>query len=279
MGYKSILTIVTDPKLSATQIDAAVALARREDAHLDILCLGIDRAQTGYYYAGATAALHQETFEYARAEAAEIENAVRARMASEEIRWAVDTVVTQIATLTEPVAVEARFSDLVVLPQPYGGKDQHDLEAVLEAALFDGRAPVLVLPPAGLSATPPQRIVIAWNQSDESLIAIRAALPILKAASIVNITVIDPPSHGPERSDPGGLLSQFLARHGVKTEVSVLAKTLPRVSEVLCRHARDIDADMIVMGGYGHSRFREAILGGATRDMLEIAQIPVLMAH
>ena len=59
----------------------------------------------------------------------------------------------------------------------------------------------------------------------------------------------------------------------------MLARTLPRVSEVLCRHARDIDADMIVMGGYGHSRFREAILGGATRDMLEIAEIPVLMAH
>jgi len=54
---------------------------------------------------------------------------------------------------------------------------------------------------------------------------------------------------------------------------------MPRVSEVLCRHARDIDADLIVMGGYGHSRFREAILGGATRDMLEISEVPVFMAH
>ncbi|MCV2867648.1 universal stress protein [Defluviimonas sp. WL0002] len=279
MGYKSILTIVTDPQLSAAQMDAAIALARREDAHLDILCLGIDRTQTGYYYAGATAAIHQETFEYARAEAADIEAAVRARMTSEDVRWAIETVVTQIATLTEPVAVQARFSDLVVLPKPYGGKDNHDLEAVLEAALFDGRSPVLVLPASGLKPSTPKRVVIAWNQSDEALIAIRAALPILKAASIVDITVIDPPSHGPERSDAGGLLSQFLARHGVKTEVSVLAKTLPRVSEVLCRHARDIDADMIVMGGYGHSRFREAILGGATRDMLEVAELPVLMAH
>jgi len=75
------------------------------------------------------------------------------------------------------------------------------------------------------------------------------------------------------------MLSQYLARHGVHAEVSVLAKTLPRTSEVLSRHARDENADLIVMGAYGHSRFREAILGGATRNMLEMADIPVFMAH
>ncbi|MGL4280834.1 MAG: universal stress protein, partial [Albidovulum sp.] len=78
---------------------------------------------------------------------------------------------------------------------------------------------------------------------------------------------------------PGGMLSQLLSRHGIHAEVSVLAKTLPKTSEVLSRHARDIDADLIVMGAYGHSRFREAILGGTTRNMLEMAEIPVLMAH
>ena len=109
--------------------------------------------------------------------------------------------------------------------------------------------------------------------------AVRRALPFLKAAEMVDITVVDPPSHGPERSDPGGLLCQMLVRHGVRAEVSVLAKTLPRVSDVLARHVRDRDADLLVMGAYGHSRFREAILGGATRNMLEQAEVPVLMAH
>ncbi len=107
----------------------------------------------------------------------------------------------------------------------------------------------------------------------------RAALPLLKAADLVNIAIVDPSSHGPERSDPGGALSQLLSRHGVKTEVSVLAKTMPRVSDVLNRHVRDTDADMMVMGAYGHSRFREAILGGTTRNMLEQAEVPVFMAH
>jgi nucleotide-binding universal stress UspA family protein len=124
-----------------------------------------------------------------------------------------------------------------------------------------------------------RRIVVAWNQSREAMAAVRRALPFLQRADLVSITVIDPPPHGAERSDPGGLLCQMLVRHGVKAEVSVLARTLPRVSDVLARHVRDIDADMVVMGAYGHSRFREAILGGATRNMLEQAEVPVFMAH
>jgi nucleotide-binding universal stress UspA family protein len=135
------------------------------------------------------------------------------------------------------------------------------------------------MPEGASTAEIGKRVVIAWNQSAEALIAIRTALPILQAADTVNISIIDPPQHGPDRSDPGGALSQYLSRHGVKTEISVLAKTMPRISDILCRHVQDIGADMVVMGAYGHSRFREAILGGATRNMLENTEVPVLMAH
>ena len=75
------------------------------------------------------------------------------------------------------------------------------------------------------------------------------------------------------------LTKKYLRQHGVKAEVSVLAKSLPRVSDVLARQVRDLDADLLVMGAYGHSRFREAILGGATRNMLEQAEVPVFLAH
>ncbi len=279
MAFKSILTILTDPKAAASQIDASVALARREDAHLDVLCIGIDRTQTGYYYAGATAVLTQEAYNQAKEDSAEAEAAVRKRLDAEDIRWAVDTAVAQIGALGGPVAMLARFSDLVVLTKPYGKNGGPAAEAILEAALFEGRAPVLVLPDGMSGADFGNRVVLAWNQSDEALMAARAALPLLKSAAEVDITIIDPPAHSPERSDPGGMLSQYLARHGVHAEVSVLAKTLPRTSEVISRHARDVNADLIVMGAYGHSRFREAILGGATRNMLEMAEVPVFMAH
>lgn len=279
MAFKSILTITTDAGRSAGLLDAAIDLARREDAHLDVLCIGVDQTQTGYYYAGATAILTQEAYNQAREDVARSERIVRDRLASEDIRWGVDTAVAQVGALGGPVSMLARFSDLVVLNRPYGEGRSHADEAILEAALFEGGAPVLVLPDKTTTAAFGTRVVLAWNQSNECLRAARAALPILKAASLVSITIIDPPAHGPERSDPGGMLSQLLARHGVHAEVSVLAKTMPKTSEVLSRHALDMNADLIIMGAYGHSRFREAILGGTTRNMLEKSEIPVLMAH
>ena len=95
----------------------------------------------------------------------------------------------------------------------------------------------------------------------------------------MDVTVVDPPGHGPERSDPGGMLCQFLTRHGVKAAVTVLARSEAPVAQVLARHALDLGADLMVMGAYGHSRLREAVLGGATRTVLENTHIPVLMAH
>ena len=279
MSYKSILTIVTDPAAAGSQLETAIAVARRQDAHLDVLCLGVDRTQTGYYYAGATAFVQQEVLDRAQQDAREVEAAVKARLGVEDIRWGADTLVVQIGAIATVVGLRARFADLVVMGQPYGKGRGQELEAVVEAALFEGQVPVMIVPDGYTGAGAAARVVIAWNQSNEAMSAVRKALPALKAAKLVDITVIDPPAHGPERSDPGGQLSQMLARHGVHAEVSVLAKTMPRVSDVLNRHVRDTNADMIVMGAYGHSRFREAILGGATRNMLELAEVPVLMAH
>jgi len=279
MSYKSILTIVTDPAAAGSQLETAIAVARRQDAHLDVLCLGVDRTQTGYYYAGATAFVQQEVLDRAQKDAREVEAAVKARLGSEDIRWGADTLVVQIGAIATVVGLRARFADLVVMGQPYGKGRGQELEAIVEAALFEGQVPVLIVPDGYTGAGAAARVVVAWNQSNEAMSAVRKALPALKAAKLVDITVIDPPAHGPERSDPGGQLSQMLARHGVHAEVSVLAKTMPRISDVLNRHVRDTNADMIVMGAYGHSRFREAILGGATRNMLELAEVPVLMAH
>ncbi|MGC9368439.1 MAG: universal stress protein [Paracoccaceae bacterium] len=279
MAYKTILTIITDADLAKSALESAIALSEREDAHLDVLCLGVDRTQTGYYYAGTNAMIQQETLERAQKEAAEIETAAKQRLSAESIKWSCESAVAQIAGLSHLVAQRARFSDLVVMPKPYGEGRAIEDEAAVEAAMFDGKAPVLVMPEGASTAEIGKRVVIAWNQSAEALIAIRTALPILQAADTVNISIIDPPQHGPDRSDPGGALSQYLSRHGVKTEISVLAKTMPRISDILCRHVQDIGADMVVMGAYGHSRFREAILGGATRNMLENTEVPVLMAH
>ena len=279
MGYKTILTVVSDEALAQSTVDHAAALAAGWDAHLDALCFGVDRTQTGYYYAGANAMILQETITRATSDAEKLAGVVRAALGKKEARWAVEEGVAQLADIGRHVAGRARFSDLVVLPKPYGKEHGVELEPVTEGALFEGQAPVLVVPETITPTAAPSRIVIGWNESNEALRAVRAALPLLQSAENVHVVVIDPPQHGPNRSDPGGAVSQFLARHGVRTEIDVLSKTMPRVSDVLCRHVQDLDADMIVMGAYGHSRFREAILGGATRNMLEQAEVPVFLAQ
>lgn len=281
MAYKSLLTVATTPDPVSPTIAAAAAIAQRMDAHLDVLALGVDRTQVGYSYVGSGAVILQVAMDRAEEEARINEKAVKAALNAQgsDLRSGLETAVTQIGALTELVANRARYADLVVLPKPYGKTTGPEAEAVIEAAMFEGMAPVLVVPESGLKSPEPRRIVLAWNQSREAMVATRRALPLLKRADLVTITVIDPPTHGIERSDPGGLLCQMLVRHGVKAEVSVLARTLPRVSDVLHRTCSDLNADLLVMGAYGHSRFREAILGGATRNMLEQAEVPVFMAH
>lgn len=279
MAFKTVLTITTDPDLVSGTVARAQDLAAGFDAHLDVLCLGVDRTQTGYYYAGANALVLEQTIGRATAEAAALEADVRAMLANAQLRWAVESGVAQLADIGRHVAARARFSDLVVLPMPYGAGRGIELEPVVESALFEGQVPVVVVPEQLTPSAHPRRIVIGWNESAEALRAVRAALPLLQGAYAVQVCVIDPPQHGPDRSDPGGALSQFLARHAVRAEIDVMSKIMPRVSDVLMRHVRDVDADMVVMGAYGHSRFREAILGGATRNMLEHASVPVFMAH
>ncbi|MCR8548127.1 universal stress protein [Salipiger sp. P9] len=279
MGYKTILTVVTDEALTQPTIDHAAAIAEGWDAHLDVLCFGVDRTQTGYYYAGANAMILQETISRATADAEKLAGLAREALGRTEGRWSVEEGVAQLADIGRHVAGRARFADLVVLPKPYGKEHGVELEPVTEGALFEGQTPVLVVPDSVAPKAAPSRVVIGWNESNEALRSVRAALPLLKGADNVHVAVIDPPQHGPNRSDPGGALSQYLSRHGVKAEIDVLSKTMPRVSDVLRRHVQDVNADMIVMGAYGHSRFREAILGGATRNMLEQADVPVFLAH
>ena len=281
MAYKSLLTVACSPEGVLGTVTAAAQIATAMDAHLDTLALGVDRTQVGYSYVGSGAVVIAAAMDRAEGEAREAEAALNAALKAQAptLRSSVESVVTQLGALTDVVGARARYNDLVVLPLPYGAGRGVEDEAVTEAALFEGMSPVLIVPSSGMKTAQPKRIVLAWNQTREALVAARRSLPFLKRADMVQIVVVDPPTHGPERSDPGGHLCQLLVRHGVKAEVSVLARTLPHVSDVLARQVRDLDADLLVMGAYGHSRFREAILGGTTRDMLEHAEVPVFLAH
>ena len=279
MAYKSILSVWDGRDASRPALDLAIETVRAENGHLTVLCLGIDHVQPGLYYGGVAPTVITDNIERARAEARANHARAEEILGASGINWSAQAVVAQLSGLSHVVGGAARYSDLVVLPRPYGEGVDEAAPMILEAALFDGEAPVLVCPPRPVAEPPGRRIVIAWNESPEAMAAVRAALPLIRRAEVVDIAIVDPRPRAADEADPGFELSQMLARHGAEVTVSILARTVPRIAEVLQRHATDTGADLIVMGAYGHSRFREAILGGATRDMLEDVDIPVLMAR
>lgn len=278
MSYPSIFTVWDGTDRSRAAVEAASAMASAWSAHLDVAALGVDRCDTGFY--GAEFALDLANASFARAKFHADEAARDARSALDRpgLTWAVRPVALKLGELEGALARIAWFQDLIVLPQPFGGAEEDISEAVLDAALFGAPAPVLVVP--GAAAEPPgANVLVAWNGSMEAMRALRAALPILKRAGKVEAVLIDQPARRGGYADPGASLGAMLSRHKVNAEVAVLPQSGDTVADTLSRRALETGADLIVMGAYGHSRFRERMLGGATRDMLRQAKTPVLFAR
>ncbi|SFR32287.1 Universal stress protein family protein [Yoonia tamlensis] len=277
MDYKIIATVLTRQDDAQDALTAAIALASDMDAHLDIYITTISHTETNNYYLGAEAILVAEQTRDAMAARDALETWIEDRMKGEIIRWSSKAATVQGPALTGYLGRSLRFSDLVVLPRPY--QDNPETATVVEACLFAAERPVLMIPKGCKAPERGGRILMGWNDGGEAMAAARAALPLLEKSDLTDICIIDPPMHAADRSDPGGAMAQYLMRHGAKTQVDVLAKTEPHVGEILLRHAREVGAQMIVTGAYGHSRLREAVLGGATRSLLELADRPILMSR
>ncbi len=278
MKYRSIFTVWDGLENSRSTFQTALQLARVNDAHLSVLCIGYEMIQPAFGYVDVSSTMVNENYADARNQVEELKREVTSILEVEDVKWGVETIISQTPGLSHAVGDAARFSDLVILPKPYEKDGNEKAANIVEAALFEGNVPVLVHPSNSVKNFG-KRVLIAWNESNEALTAIRAALPFISAAEAVEIVIIDPARHDTDRSDPGSAISTMLARHGVSVEVSILPRTVSRISDILNQHITETGADFLVMGAYGHSRFRERILGGATRNTLESVLVPVLMAH
>ena len=221
----------------------------------------------------------QRNLENARETAQELEVMVREILRPENLTWDIETVTMMHNGLAPFVVNHMRYADVVVLPLPYSGGGAQIDTIGFEACLFDADIPVVVVPEGVTWEGQPERVMVAWNDGAEALAAARAALPLAVQASTTDIYVVEPPLHGQNRSDPGGRLAQVYARAGAHVEITVAARQASDIATQLLQRARETGANLLVMGGYGHSRLREAVLGGVTRSMLHNATLPVLMAR
>ena len=171
------------------------------------------------------------------------------------------------------LAHRGRLFDLVVVPQPdeaaaYGGL------ASLEAALFETGRPILIAPSVAITEKI-RHPAVAWSATRESARAVGAAQPFLERAKKATVMTILEDDFEINPVD----LARHLVRHGIAADTKILKPGGLPVGEQLLEAATAIGADLLVMGGYGHSRLRELVLGGATRSVIEKAEIPVLMVH
>ena len=204
---------------------------------------------------------------------AKFDEAARRAGVSSESR----TLSASLAGSADRFATIARRFDLAVVGQAEPERAAPE-ELIVENALFSSGRPVLVVPYIQKAGLTLDRVMVCWDASRNAARAIADAMPFLKRAKTVDVVIV-----ASERitSDeiPGADIGQHLARHDLKVEVRRIVSPDTDVASTILSHAADTSADFIVMGGYGHSRLREFILGGATRGILTSMTLPTLMSH
>jgi len=183
-------------------------------------------------------------------------------------------------SLTSELATESRFCDFLVIGQP-DPKDSSSLIGGLadEVIITSGR-PCLLVPYQGESIKFGESPLIPWDGSREASGAVHAALPLLKKAGKATILIVEPEKLDTAFGDiPGARISEHLGRHGIKVKVDVSRGSSQSTGRTIINYADEFGHDLIVMGAYGHARWREIVLGGATRTILKDTKVPVLMSH
>ena len=184
---------------------------------------------------------------------------------------------TSLVGSTENFARLARTTDIAVVRQPEPDRDDF-AQDLLEAALFDTGRPTLIVPYIQKEGFSAKRVLCCWDGSRAAARAMGDALPILQKASSVKVLTISTGKFN-ERDVTGAELATHLSRHKLQVELVRIPAADIDVASAILSHADDSGADLIVMGGYGHSRMRELALGGATRGMLQSMTVPTLMSH
>lgn len=276
MTYRTVLVHVDIGKYCPARLDMAIQMARRFDAHLVGLHALTAVHLPAYAIAEAGTTLIEAQKTVIREQASGAENLFRkatagAGLAHVEWRVSGDDAV-------DAITLHARYADLVVLGQSRerdGSGVEMDFPG--RVVLAAGR-PVLMVPYAGRFDRIGKRILVAWNAGREATRAVTDSIPLLREAEQVHVVAFNPEgtAHG---AVPGADIALYLARHGVKVEVSYHRAHDIDVGNQLLSRVADLGIDLIVMGAYGHSRMRELIMGGATRTIFESMTAPVLMSH
>jgi nucleotide-binding universal stress UspA family protein len=275
MAFRTILS-VTGADSGNDDIELAAKLCKEAGAHLCVLLLSLapppSVGRFGEAVVSAWLAQRQDSLERLEKRKA----AVISRLAGLGLFADVMVEHSEEAWTEDTVGRRARYADLTLIG-PWQIASGPLKDQVVEGTLFLSGKPLLVVPAGSRPTLRPQRVQVAWDGSVEASRAVRESLELLAGAEEVRLAIVDPEDTGD--SQPGDEVALYLGRHGVKVSVDRLVSGDLSIAETLAGHAKTMSAELMVMGGYGHSRLRERIFGGVTRSMLENPPLPIFMAR
>ena len=257
--------------------DFALSVAKTFDAHVLGVAIAYDPIISGSVMGG----IPPQLFDSLRANSEERTHVAIGRFEQAAKRAGISAesfaLSTSISTAASQLGQMARRFDLAVIGQPEPENSIPE-EGVGEAVLFESGRPVIMVPYIQQQGLKLDRVMVCWDGSRAASRAIANSMPFLEKAKQVEIVMVASKS---AKSDEisGADLGQHLARHGLKVDVKRLIAPDIDVTSTVLSYAADSSADMIVMGGYGHSRLREFVLGGVTRGILATMTVPTLMSH
>ena len=279
MSYQNLLVHLDSSKACDVRVEVAVALAHRHQAHLTGLHLVAAPVAAsfsrGYLPPEVTEALARRTEEAAERVLARFTAVVEGQQLSFETRidHGFDTEFPDL------LSIHARYCDLMIMGQIDPDEASAQRHLTEQVALASG-GPLLVVPFVGAPKTLGERVVVAWDASREAARAVADALPLLQQAQLVRVVTVNArPGRFGHGAEPGADLALRLARHGVTVEVHALDSGANHVGNAILADVANANADLLVMGAYGHSRLRELVLGGVTQTVLEEMTVPVLLSH
>jgi nucleotide-binding universal stress UspA family protein len=278
MSFKTVFLAVGATQEDA-EVDRAVAICEPLGAHLSVLVIGVAPPPPASPYGVVSNDIWAGDIREGQVEVEARGRALEAKLAGTTLSSLVAAQYIDRGTVATLTARFARYADLtLVTPHCEGFEAMQSW--VVNGALFESGRPILLLPKGPVSFPAVKTVMIGWDASVEASKAVRDAIGLMQKAAAVHAVLVDPvPSfegHGPE---PGADLAAYLGRHGIAATVHRLPKEGKETADLLRRTAGDLGADLIVMGGFGHSRLRERIFGGTTTSMLKNVVVPVLMAH
>lgn len=277
MSYKTILVHADRSRHAPIRYEFAANLARAFDAHLvGAAMTGISRFLPPEAIEGAGLVVAEHIDRMRAGAMAALDDfggiADRIGVASYEQRLVNDDA-------DGGMVLQARYADLAIVSQfDPGSAGLAQWDDMPEYLFLNAARPVLVLPCRSDATAIGERALVCWDTSPEATRALTQALPLLRQARQVNVLVLDAARCGEHGPEPGADIALNLARHGVQVEVLQL-ESLHGVGPAILAEAERLDTGLIVMGGYGHTRFRELLVGGATRTVLNEMRVPVVFAH